>query len=429
MLCSKQGTRIFHPACNIVNPLPGPVTRAIRLRNSSLIPLYHEYVLMKIHFLFLLLLLAACFSLFPEPLFAVQIEGVVLSEQGPVADAVVTAYPDYTSLHLQKNGIHSTAGEKPGQYRLSLPQGKYYLVATGSDHGTQLYGYHGLNPLRLEEQYYWIPVITLPKSRPRCQPGFQGIGGRVLYKGAPAAYSSVSVYALTGEPFRGMGLLTNTVPEDGTFWFDLDPGPYVVMARKRKEGGAIGPIRKGDLLCYYNNNPVQVLPAQSCMIDLTCYPRNDIDAFLAENSIDPRGKKEGKRRSASLYKMDERDSAREEGGENKKTALIAGRVTDPNGLPLGDLYITAYPADEAPLFQMYVLRLKTEYMTRTDEKGFFRLALKNGSYYLVAREKVGDAPTAGEYYGIYEGSPNHSLILKPNETKTGVHIVAESIMP
>lgn len=365
----------------------------------------------------------------PEKVLALQLEGVVLSEKGPVTDAVVTAYPDYTSYSNQQNGIHSTPGEKLGQYRITVPHGKYYLVARGSDHGTPVYGYHGLNPLHLEEEYLWIPIIVLPENKPRYEPGFQGIGGRVLYKGSPVANSSISVYALKDEPFRGMGLHTNTVPEDGTFWFDLDPGLYVVIARKRSAGGAIGPIRKGDLLCYFSNNPIQVLPAQSCMIDISCYPRNDIDAFLAPDATDPRGKKEEKRRLASLHEMDETDSARLLAGDIKKTAFISGRVTDLDGIPLDDLYISAYPADDVRLFQMYVLRMKTEYMTRTDGKGFFRLELESGSYYLVARDKVGDAPVAGEYYGIYEGSPNHSISLEPNEIKTGVHIVAESIMP
>lgn len=127
--------------------------------------------------------------------------------------------------------------------------------------------------------------------------------------------------------------------------------------------------------------------------------------------------------------MDETDSTRLIAGDIKKPAFISGRVTTLEGIPLGDLYISAYPADDVSLFQMFVLRLKTEHMTRTDQKGFFRLELRNGPYYLVAREKIGDAPVAGEYYGIYEGSPNHSISLKPNEVKTGVHIVAESIMP
>jgi hypothetical protein len=379
-------------------------------------------------FLFLLLL-TFCFAVCSAEVFALQLEGVVLSEKGPVVDAVVTAYPDYTSLRNQQNGFLSTPGEKPGQYRISVPQGKYYLVANGSDHTTPLYGYHGLNPIHVEEEYRWIPLIALPRNKARYEPGFQGVGGRVLYKGSAAAGSSISVYALEDEPFRGIGLLTNTVPEDGTFWFDLDPGTYVVIARKRNAGGAIGPIRKGDLVCYFSNNPIQVLPAQSCTIDISCYPRNDIDAFLVKDATDPRGKKEQKRRLASLHEMDETDSTRLLAGDIKRPAFISGRVTNLDGIPLGDLYISAYSADDVSLFQMYVLRMKTEHMTRTDEKGFFRLELGSGSYYLVAREMLGDAPVAGEYYGIYEGTPNHSISLKPNEIKTGVHIVAESIMP
>jgi len=379
--------------------------------------------------LFFLLLLASFSAASPFKAFALQLEGVVLTEKGPVADAVVMAYPDYTSLRTQQNGIRSTPGEKPGQYRISVPPGKYYLVAQGTEQDTPLYGYHGLNPIHVEEEYLWIPIIALPKNKVHCEPGFQGVGGRVLYKGQPAANSSISVYTLEEEPFRGMGQLTNTVPEDGSFWFDLDTGTYVVIARKRNAGGAIGPIRKGDLLCYYSNNPVQVFPGQACDIDISCYPRDDLDAFFAQDAADPRGKKEEKRRSASLQEMDETDSTRLLAGEGKRRAVISGRVTDLEGIPLANLYISAYPADEVPLFQMFVLRMKTEHMTRTDERGFFRLELVNGPYYLVAREKVGDAPLAGEYYGIYEGTPNHSISLKPNETKTGVHIVAESIMP
>lgn len=383
----------------------------------------------KTRFFFLLLLVSWTGAGSIE-VFALQLEGVILSEKGPVTDATVTAYPDYTSLRNQKNGFTSTPGEKPGQYRISVPQGKYYLVASGSDgNDTSFYGYHGLNPLHVEEEYRWVPLMVLPENKAQCEPGFQGVGGRILYKGLPATGSSVSVYAMEDEPFRGMGLLTSTVPEDGSFWFDLDTGMYVIIARKRNGGGAIGPIRKGDLLCYFSGNPIQVLPARSCNIDISCYPRDDLDAFFVQGATDPRGKKERKRRSASLHEMDEADSTRLIAGDIRKAAFISGRVTDLDGIPLGDLYISAYPADNVRLFQMYVLRLKTEYMTKTDKRGFFRLELRNGPYYLVAREKIGDAPVAGEYYGIYEGTPNHSISLKPNEIKTGVHIVAESIMP
>lgn len=378
--------------------------------------------------LFHILFLISCYLVCPAVAAGLQLEGVVLSEKGPVRDAVVTAYPDYTSLRNQENGFLSTPGEKPGQYRISLPEGKYYLVATGTDQTTRLFGYHGLNPLHVQEEYRWIPIIALPRDEVRSDTGSQGVGGRVLYKGSPVANSSISIYTLEDEPFRGMGMLTNTVPEDGTFWFDLDPGTYVVIARKRNAGGAIGPIKKGDLFCYSADNPIRVLPDQATMIDISCYPRDDLDVFFAQDAADPRGRKEEGRRAASLRETDETGSIRLL-GDRKMPAFISGRVTNLDGIPLGDLYISAYPADDVKLFQMYVLRLKTEHMARTDANGFFRLELGSGSYYLVAREKIGDAPLAGEYYGIYEGTPNHNIDLKPNEVKTGVHIIAESIMP
>lgn len=381
---------------------------------------------------FFLSLLIGCLAVFSSfsKAFSMQLEGVVLSREGPVADAVVTAYPDFTSLRNNQNGILATPGEKPGQYRLSLPEGKYYLVATGTWKGKEFYGYHGLNPIDVQQEgYHWIPILVLPRNNLRCEPGYPGVGGYVLYNGEPVAGSSVSVYALAEEPFRGMGLLTNTVTEDGAFWFDLEPGEYVVFARKRFGGSAIGPIRKGDLLCYFSENPIRIPPDESCEIDVSCYPRDDIDAFLTENAIDPRGRKEQQRHEASLREADETDSMRLMMARNRRQAAVSGRVTDLAGQPLADLYVSAYPANGVPLFQMYVLRMKTEYMARTAKDGSFILPLAEGTYYLVAREMVGDAPHAGEHYGIYEGTPNHSFTLKPGEAMSDVHIIAEPIMP
>lgn len=382
--------------------------------------------LAKIHLTFLLFL-ACCLTAFTAQ--ALELEGVVLSESGPVVNSTVTAYPDFTSLSKKENGFTSRPGEKPGQYKLTLPTGKYYLVAEGADQTGEYYGYHGLNPLMLQDEYHWIPLMVLPRNKAECGPGYQGLGGYVSYKGTPAADSSISVYHLNDEPYRGMGILTNTVPDDGSFWFDLDPGSYILFARKRGAGRTTGPIEKGDLICYFSGNPIEVRPAETCLVDISCYPRDDVDAFLAKGADDPRGRKEEKRRSASLREVDETEVARLIPKGPKQQAVISGYVTRPDNTPLANLFISAYPITGAPLFQMYALRLETEYMTRTDEKGFYRLELGSGAYYLVAREKVGEAPLSGEYYGIYEGTPNHSIDLNPNEMKTGVNIVADSIMP
>lgn len=374
-----------------------------------------------------LLLLATL--LLPVPGRAEKIEGVVLAGQGPVAGAVVHAYPDFESLRTGKNGLASQTGSKPGQYLLELPAGKYYLTAQATLAGQPLHGYHGLNPITLNESYRWIPLFVTPLAKPRQEDGFQGIGGHILYKGEPLTRGVVSVYEASDAPFRGMGLLTNTLEENGKFWFDLEPGSYVVIARKRQDDAGIGPIKPGDLFCYPGSNPLTVAPARSTLIEISCYPRDDLAAFLAPGTTDPRSRKMEERQTASLRAIPAQESTTLPAKASQKPASISGRVTDLQGNPRANLYISAFPADDLSLFQMYILRFKTTYMARTDKNGNYRLDLTGGPYYLVAREKIGEAPGPREFYGLYEGTVNHSVQVGLGEEKTGVDLTVERIMP
>lgn len=357
---------------------------------------------------------------------ATTIEGIVLTDQGPAVASSVLAYRSFDDLHRQTNAIVSSAGTKPGQYTLELAPGKYYLTAKGQG-SSPLFAYHGLNPVTITDNYQWIPFFVLPARQAQCEPGFQGVGGRVLFKDSPISHGSVSIYTLADEPFRGMGVLTNSITEDGRFWFDLAPGSYIAIARQRQDDTAIGPLKKGDLFCYSAANPIEVSPASACQVDLLCYPRDDLDRYLGKDAQDPRGKKQTTRQDSSLQKTSMQEAGKKGGGG--PLAIIAGRVIDLNGTGMPGLVVSAYPADDLSLFQMYVLRFKSDSLAKTDDKGFFRLEMKPGSYYIVAREKVGDAPSEHEFYGLYEGSANHSLAVASGETKNGVQILVEPIMP
>ena len=365
----------------------------------------------------------------PAFVWAGQLEGVVLNEQGPVEGAVVHAYPDFDSLRADKNGIASQAGAKPGQYRLELAPGKYYLTAEASAGGQALFAYHGLNPITLSEEFRWIPFFLTPLAKSHMDEGSQGIAGRILYKGAPLASGVVSVYETNDAPFRGMGLLTNTLEEGGKFSFDLEPGNYVVVARKRQDDAGIGPIKPGDLFCYAGANPLTVLPARTTTIDISCYPRDDLAAFLAPGTDDPRSRRKEERQTASLRAIKAQESTTLPAMASQRPASISGRVTDLQGNPRAKLYISAFPASDLSLFQMYILRFKTTYMARTDKDGNYRLDLTGGPYYLVAREKIGEAPGPQEFYGLYEGTVNHSVMVGLGEDKTKVDMVVERIMP
>jgi hypothetical protein len=364
----------------------------------------------------------------PSVSLAGVVDGIVLSNDGPVLDATVLAYPDYQSLLNHQGAVTAVSTKKPGEFHMELPAGGYYFIARNSDHSKPLYAYHGRNPIVVSDGKQWLPLFALPDEDAQCKDGFQGIGGQALYNDTPLTSGSVSVYDVNDEPFRGMGILTNTIGEDGNFWFDLAPGRYMIFARQRQEASAMGPLKDHDLFCYSAASPINIRAAHYCQVNLFCYPRNNLQVFLNKNAIDPRGSHESGRRLASL-EGNKAIAGTDSTSLNKNFAIIAGRVTDIQESPISQLVVSAYPADDLNLFAMYIVRFKSKFMARTNEKGFFRLELPAGSYYLVARQMMAEAPASGEYYGLYEGNSNHSIQVNPGESHTGIQILVSRVMP
>ncbi len=371
-----------------------------------------------------------CWTCFIIDANATVIEGIVFSNKGPLAGAVVTAYPDVASLAERVNGIASCAGEKPGQFSLSLSPGKYYLAATGTLNDIPLFSYHGLNPITIGADPLWVPFFTVIENQVALIPGYPGIKGQVTFKGAPVANGTVSVYSLQEKNFRGMGLLTNSLDSEGRFQFDVEPGSYVVIARKRMSDSGMGPLGKKDFFCYPSANPVQVRAETISVIEIGCYPRDDLEAFLDDDGLDPRGRKMPGRRIASLDDTQITSLRDLPAAPPELVSTISGRVVDLSGKPQAGLFVAAYPASKNTLFQMYLMRLITQSITKTDDEGHFQMTVDNGgTYFLLAREKLGEAPERNEYYGLYEGEVNHSITLAPGEQRNDVQILVEKIMP
>ena len=359
-----------------------------------------------------------------------RVEGIVLVPEGPLQDAVVYAYPDFSSIESNTGKLVSHPGEKAGQFSLELAPGTYFFIARGTSNGKEMFAYHGLNPVSITDDFHWLPFFAVQSHEPTCRTGPQGIGGTVHYKNRPVLGGMVSVYNPADANFRGMGLLSNTLNDEGKFWFDLEQGSYVVIARKRLGGSNMGPLKKGDLFCYAEPNPVQVMVSTSCDIIISCYPRDDLDAFLENREEDPRGRKEKTRRTASLWETEFEDASKIRQQMLQRPVGVRGIVRDISGNPVPGLFVSAYEAETFPLFQMFVVRLITDYMTKTDDSGSYQLELEAGkTYYLVAREKIGEAPDHMEFYGLYEGTANHSITVGPGVDTSQTDIVVERIMP
>jgi len=377
------------------------------------------------------ILIAGLLAGLPPDVLAGTVEGIAFSEAGPVQNATINAYRSYEELVADQVFRASETGKLAGQYHLSLPPGSYYLVARGTLDERHLFAYHGVNPIVIGDDYRWLPFLMTPENQATCEEsqGQSRLAGLVTYLGHPVAGGVVSVYPWRDGKFRGMGLLTNTLDENGAFSFGMEAGTYVVIARKKQDIRGIGPVQQGDMFCYPSTNPISIANNQTCTTEISCYPRDALDLFLNSEAVNPQGRRHESRRQASLHDL-QPAAAQEPPGE-RATTSISGRVTDPNGKALAGLMVTAYPANGLELFQMQILRLITGNMARTDSDGRYQIELKDGEgkYYLAAREKVGEAPDRLEYYGLYEGNPNHSVTIKPGGNLSEINLVADRIMP
>ncbi|HEY5974377.1 MAG TPA: carboxypeptidase-like regulatory domain-containing protein [Geobacteraceae bacterium] len=211
---------------------------------------------------------------------AAVIEGVVLSSRGPTAGAEVLAYGRYRDIVEGQPVKVSTAGERPGFYRLELPPGRYFLVARGGEDG---FCFHGSNPVEVGGDRLWLPFLLVSGRPPvRTAAPATALRGTVSYKGEPVEGAQVELYATADEQFKAVGLRSRTTSADGSFAFPVAAGSYVVIARKRSATSGSMKLRKGDLFCHAVGNPLKIDSGEEAVISVPCYPRDDIESFLGE---------------------------------------------------------------------------------------------------------------------------------------------------
>lgn len=354
------------------------------------------------------------FSFLSTPSMGGTIEGIVMTEYGPLDGAVVKAYPTLLDALSGSKPAVSLAGKKSGYFSLDLPPGIYYLTASGLEKGEKFFSYHGSNPIKIEDKPFWLPfAASALTSSVQKSSEVSRISGKVIFKGKPVGDAQVSLYSLDEKNLRGLGLQTLSSDSSGRFSFAVPHAQYILVARKRAGGKAKMPLKKGDLFCFYGANPILLEERSEVAVEITCNPKDDQQAFLSPEVI----------QDNSLIEL---ARSREKRG-TILDAAIAGRVQTIDGKPAGDMQVTAYLRDPGKTFQMHHLRLASENMVNTDKDGRYYLPLKRaGSYYLVARQYGGESPLKGELYGLYEGNSNHSVEI--DQEKVTVDITVGRVM-
>lgn len=224
-----------------------------------------------------------------------------------------------------------------------------------------------------------------------------GIKGRIVMKSTGEPVHKGYVYAYVGKISTraaqlGIIGITDWVSrgsaEDGTYKLDLPPGEYYIAARKRANGLNYGPLYKGD---WYDHKP----------------------------ALKPVVVKKGKylKCEFELIKLDEPMFFQGLTAAEKETDTgVRGRLLDENGEHVPGTFVMGYANDDmqrAPDFAS----------TLTDDEGYYTLYLpKGGRYWLAARFYAMKMPQKDEPFARYEGSPDHSVLVKEGQFLEGIDL-------
>ena len=322
------------------------------------------------------------------------VEGRLVTGSEPVPRGQVSAYRSI-NLTGEPAGVSLPSGSD-GRYNLDLAPGIYYLAASAGG----MWTWCGQNPVSVAEgKKSWIGFALAPWSDPVVRSTgddtMEGrVTGTVLRNGKPLADATVSLYFDETDGFRGMGFMrTSPTGSDGIFQMDMVPeGSYYLIARKRGSGLGVGPMVKGDLISYYRYNPVRIEDGKEIQVTLPMVVKR-IDKDLQSAGLD--GDRPG----------------------------FEGVVTDSQGRPVPDVHVFAYSNPEMGHHKPAALS------SLTDEHGKYRIYLPDGGkYYIGAREGYGDNPSPGEMFGHYEGTPDHSLVLKDGQYLERVDVVVKEVL-
>ncbi|MFH1288627.1 MAG: carboxypeptidase-like regulatory domain-containing protein [bacterium] len=336
----------------------------------------------------------------PEPR-KTGIEGRVVHYDQLLDSAYVYAYQD---SDFSKSPLFvSGPSRDDGRYDFEIPPGRYYILAKKEEiiSGNIYFSYFGGNPITIREnEYSWVGLNCIKVENEdliiseNANTKETLLNGRVTYQGRPLGNAYVYAYLDDKTDFKGLGFHASLpTDKEGKFQFvNLPEGKYYLNARKRSSPGLSGPIQIGDYSAYFHFNPVNLRWGKIIEVDIKCIVR-----------------------------------AGEIGKEVLSTGsgdtIIRGSILNSKGLPVKGMYAFLYETSvighERPIYISNV----------TDESGVYEIRLRtSGKYYMGARQIFGDSPRPGEFYGLYDDAPDHSVTIEAGELKEELNVYVQPIL-
>lgn len=332
------------------------------------------------------------------------IQGKVSHQEKGVAGAIVALYsvagekitgpPDYEAAKSAEDGSF-TITAKPGQYFLVA---KKYQDPANPGAG-DLFSYYGGNPIAVEEGktitigVNGAPILPVTEKSKK---GGTGIRGRIFADGQPLGRTRVTLYQDAATIFRGIGYASAVTNDKGDFSFNLEPGEYYLIARKRVGEEKMGPLVDGDFFGFAHANPVKVEADRFTMIN--------INAAVKHVKVKQGGQ------DITLG-----------GTVTAGATTISGILRDKSGQPVAKVYAAAY--------RDAMMTMKPDFISSpTGVDGAYTLSVAGGGdYYVGARNTIGGPAEKGDLLGRYAGNEDHVVHIKTDEKLSNIDIVVEAV--
>lgn len=351
-------------------------------------------------------ILAMCLCVPASSLAGGVVNGKVSSQGKPLEGAVVSLYANYEGGFRGPAAYRSRPTGKDGLFEVSPAAGRYFIIARKASKGTEAeplpgdyYAYYGGNPVVVgdgETLHIGVNCSPIVDPGPRRRPGGTGIRGKVLADGKPLDRARVTLYQDGETIFRGIGYASVLTNAQGEFSFNLEPGDYYVVARKRVGDDKMGPLGGGDFFGFAHDNPIKV--------------EKDAYTVASIHSVN------------KLVKVKEGGQEVTLGGTVKSgETVIEGVIRGRDGKPAQGVYANA--------FRDPMMTQKPDFISgRTGPDGVYTIHLsEGGEYFIGARNTIGGPAERGDLLGKYDGNEDHSVRIRSGEKRKGVDVVVEVV--
>lgn len=277
-------------------------------------------------------------------------------------------------MEFQESRYEASAGDGDTAL-LTLPPGTYYLTALSAD--GSVFGYYGPNPVQVRPgEEMAVNVRGLAGNEPPRivrSGGESGVEGTVVTETGRLAGAVVAFYLDATKQFRGPAYMEVETDADGSFAATISPGRYFLVVRKRSGERLFGPLEIGDHFGYYAHNPLFLRAGEEVSVRLA---------------------------AVEVLKRT---------GWSKPSPLrtrLSGAVRSREGRPLAGFRAFLHSRPE--------MLGRPEFISEeSGTDGAWEIwAEREGTFYLGARKAVGEARTEGEALGYFEGTPDHSVVVR-----------------